>query len=413
MVCLRYLTNSRRSLAWGSGICLFALLWTGCTSEADSVRKSPKAAPPVVLATATVQDVPIEVRAIGNGEAYSSVAVKAQIAGQLMKVYFKEGADVKKGDMLFQIDPRPLQNQIAEMKATIAKDQATEQQAEAAASRDRSTAENARAQAGRYANLFKQGIVSREQNDQLTSAAQSAEDAVRADEANLAAAKQNTRVDESKLKDAELQLSYTSIVSPINGRTGTLNFKEGNLIKDQADTPLVIINQINPIYVTFAVPEGALREIRENSAKGKLKVEATPQGSSEPETGVLDFIDNTVDASTGTIKLKGLFTNARRRLWPGQFVNVALRLGTRRNAVLAPTAAVQAGQKGKYVLVVDANQIAHERQVTAGAVVGNDTVIESGLTAGERVIIDGQMAVVNGAQVAPVQRGPASGAQGQ
>jgi membrane fusion protein, multidrug efflux system len=228
---------------------------------------------------------------------------------------------------------------------------------------------------------------------------------VRADEANVNVAKEAIGVDRANLAAAELQLSYTEIRAPISGRTGNLNVQEGNMVRDTDTTPLVVINQISPIYVTFSVPEKELPDIRRYSQAGKLPVKAWPPGASaRPETGVLDFIDNTVDQTTGTIRLKGLFHNSDRQLWPGQFLNATLDLTVEHNAVVVPNAAVQPGQNGQYVLVVDANLIAHEQPVETGPVDGNNTVILKGLAPGERVVVDGQLSVVPGAKVELVSR---------
>ncbi len=385
---------------WETGLCVLLLLSSvGCASKAGQPSAGRGLAPTVAVATASIRDVPVEIRAIGNGEPYLTVAVRARVSGQLQKVYFKQGADVSEGDLLFLIDPRPYEDQVAQAKATLARDMAAQQQSEAAAARDRSTAENARAEAARYTDLFNQGIVSSEQYDQFRTGAQAADNAVKADEANIAAARDAVQVDQASLANAELQLSYTQIRAPITGRTGSLNVQIGNMVKDQDTTPMVVINEISPLYVSFSVPERFLPQIRQYSATGKLTVTAMPPQGDTPESGVLDFIDNTVDTATGTIRVKGVFENSTRRLWPGQFLNVVLTLTVDRGAVVVPTAAVQAGQNGQYVFVVDRNLVARERSVETGPVIGNDTVIVKGVAAGERVVTDGQLAVIPGAKV--------------
>jgi multidrug efflux system membrane fusion protein len=392
------------ALCLGSMACAGLLvLSAGCNSRAAQPVENKRPAAPVVLAEASRKDVPVQITAIGYGTPYLTVSVLARVTGQLVKVGFQQGADVEDGDLLFVIDPRPYQDAVAQAEATLAKDKAAQQQAEATAARDRATAVNARSQQKRYTDLYQQGIVSREQYDQYKSTGDAAEEAVRADEANIAVAKEAVKLDQVMLSNARLQLSYTEIRAPISGRTGNLNVQLGNMVRETGTTPLVVINKISPIYVTFSVPESNLAEIRRYSAAGKLRVTAAPpQAGGPPETGVLDFIDNTVDTATGTIGLKGLFPNPAHRLWPGQFLNVVLDLTVDRGAVVVPSAAVQTGQNGKYVYVVDSNLVAHERAVEVGPSVGSDTVIRSGVAAGERVVTDGQLGVVNGALVQPV-----------
>jgi len=390
------------------GCAALLTVYTGCTSRAAPPANDPGPAPVVVLGDVTREDVPIEIHAIGSGQAYQVVAVRARVTGQIVKVYFKQGADVKEGDPLFLIDPRPYQETVRQVKATLARDQAALQQAQAATARDRSVAKNARVEAARYLDLFKQGIVSHEQSDQFGTTAQSNDDTVRADEANIAVAQQAIHMDEANLAAAQLQLGYTDIRAPLGGQTGDLHVFEGSMINPSDASPLVTINQIRPLYVTFSVPEANLGDIRKYSAAGKPTVTAAPpQPAEAAETGVLDFIDNMVDSATGMIQLKGLFANTGRKLWPGQFLNVVLHLTVRRGAVVAPSAAIQNGQNGKYVFVVDSNSIAHERQVTTGVTYGASTTVESGLAPGERVVIDGQLNVVPGKRVQPVERAAA------
>jgi multidrug efflux system membrane fusion protein len=302
--------------------------------------------------------------------------------------------------MLFQIDPRPFEHQVQQARATLAKDLASVSQAEAALARDRSTAANAQVEAARYLDLFRSGVASREVNDQYQTAAKAASDVVRADEANVGVARETAQEDRARLADAELQLSYTKIVAPVAGRTGTIVSKEGNLVQAQSATPLVTINQVSPIYVSFAVPETTLASIRARSAHGKLIVRAAPaQPYPLYSEGTLDFINNTVDPATGTIQLMGIFPNRDRRLWPGEFVNVTLVLEVQRGAVVVPSAAVETGQQGQYVFVVDNALVAHERLVVPGQVFNGNTVIQQGVLPGERVITDGQMSVTPGTRV--------------
>ena len=390
----------------GGAACLGTLLFaTGCNSPAAQPVKNRAPAAVVVLATASRMDVPVQVSAIGYGQPYLTVSVLARVTGQLIKVGFEQGADVNEGDLLFVIDPRPYQDAVNQAEATLARDVQAERQAEANTIRDQATAADARAEQKRYTDLYEAGIVSREQYDQYKSTGDAAEATVRADEAAVAVAKEAVRQDQAALSTARLQLSYTTIRAPISGRTGNLNVQIGNMVRDTSTTALVVINKITPLYVAFSVPERLLPDIRRYSAAGKLEVTAAPPAAVGPsETGVLDFIDNTVDTATGTIGLKGLFQNSGRRLWPGQFLNVVLDLTVDRGAVVVPSAAIQAGQTGKYVFVVDSNLVAHQRTVETGPSVGTQTVILSGVAAGERVVTDGQLAVVNGARVQPASQ---------
>jgi multidrug efflux system membrane fusion protein len=349
---------------------LLTLSLAGCAEKAAA----PPAAPvvPVSVAQVVKKAVPIELRAIGNVEAYSTVSIKAQVSAQLMEVHFREGQDVKKGDLLFTLDKRPFQ--------------AALQQAQANLARDRAQAQIAEVQAQRYAKLFQEGVVAKEQFDQLKANAEGAQAAVKADEASA--------------EYAKLQLQYCSIYSPVDGRTGALMVHAGNLVKANDLPILIVINQIQPIYVDFSIPEQYLAEVKRYMASGKLTVEADLAGNPRPpEMGVLSFVDNSVDQTTGTIKLKGTFTNAQRRLWPGQFVNTVLRLAEQENAVVVPSQAVQTGQDGQYVFVVKANQTAESRKVVVGRSQGTETVIAQGLAPGETVVTDGQLRLVDGSKV--------------
>ena len=326
---------------------------------------------PVTIAEATVKDVPVQVNAIGNVEAYSTVTVKSLVDGQVQRAYFKQGQDVKKGDLLFSIDPRPFH--------------AVLQQAEANLARDLATAKNAKTQAERYTQLEQAGIVSKDQYDQFQTAAQSTDAAVRADQAAV--------------ESAKLQLSYCSIYSPITGRTGSLLVYPGNLVKNN-DTSLVVINQITPIYVDFSVPEQYLAEIKRHEVRGRLHLFATiPDAPGQSPEGELTFVNNAVDSGTGTIMLKGTFANIDRRLWPGQFVKVVLNLATQPHATVVPSQAVQAGQQGSFVYVVLADQTAQVRPVEVGSTVAGLTIIEKGIKPGERVVTDGQLRLFPGAKV--------------
>jgi multidrug efflux system membrane fusion protein len=349
---------------------LAACAWlSGCSRE--------QAAPPVVsavpvLAAAVEQkDMPVDVQAIGTVEAFSTVSVKTQITGELTGVLFKEGQDVKKGDLIFTLDKRPFEADLKRQEANL--------------QRDTAQASLGHLEADRYADLFKAGVVSKQQYDQAQANAQALDAAVQADKAAV--------------ENARVQLIYCSIYSPINGRTGTLMIHQGNMIKAN-DTPfLVNINQVEPIYVTFTVPEQYLADIKRFAAAGNLPVKATIQGDARPVLGKLSFIDNTVDQATGTIKLKGQFANADRRLWPGQFVNVTLTLHAQPSALVVPSQAVQNGQQGQFVFVIHPDQTVEARPVMVNRTSNGQSVIDKGLTAGERVVTDGQLRLVPGSKV--------------
>ncbi len=359
----------RRTITAGFLSLLFFTVLTGCSSSGRA--KGPDRVPtvPVVVATAVRKDVPIQVRAIGAVEPFSTVAVKSMVAGELTTVHFTQGQDVKQGDLLFSIDKAPFEAALAQAESTLA--------------RDTAQAANARAQANRYQALLHEGVVAREQTEQMQTAADALDAAVRADRAAVDTARVNLR--------------YCSIYAPIGGRTGDLMVHAGNLVKSN-DVPLVTINQITPTYVDFSVPEQFLPDIKQYSARGKLKVEAGAPGQ-PTATGTLKFVDNTVDSTTGTIKLKGLFENRERRLWPAQFVNVTLTLTVQPGAVVVPTQAVQTGQQGQYVLVVKADNSAETRNIVLDRVVEGQAVVRQGLAPGEVVITDGHLRVTPGAKV--------------
>jgi multidrug efflux system membrane fusion protein len=348
------------------------LLVVGCDSKdaVQAARPQPAGAP-VRIATVASRTMPVELQAIGNVEAISTVSIKAQISGQLMRVHFKEGDFVKKGQLLFTIDRAPFE--------------AALRQAEGALARDEAQALNSKLDAERYQGLGKQGVASKQQVDAAAAAANAMAATVAADKAAV--------------ETAKINLEYTSIYSPINGRTGSVGVKEGNLVKANDVPILVTINQIEPIYVGFAIPEQQLAELKQYSNTKSLKVDAAPQGSSQHFQGRLTFIDNSVDLTTGTIKLKATFDNAAHVLWPGQFADVKLTLKSQPNAVVVPTAALQTSQNGTYVYVVNQDLTAQPQPVKVGWNVGEDTVIASGLQPGQRVVTDGQLRLTPGAKV--------------
>ena len=353
---------------------------------------------PVVVATVSQKDVPINIDVIGNVEAYSTISVKAQIGGELTKVSFHEGEFVKKDDLLFNIDPRPYDGALNQAQANLLRDTAAQGQAEANLARDAANEKYAQAQAARYQKLFEAGVVSKEQADQMKASADALEQTILADRAAIESARAQIVASKSAVENAKVQLSYTSIRSPIDGRTGNLAVKQGNLVAPNT-MELVTIAEVQPIYVTFSVPEAQLSDIKKYMAAGKLPVNATPQDdNTQQEIGFLTFIDNTVDSSTGTIKLKGTFPNQDRKLWPGEFLRVTLRLTTHPNAVVVPNQAVQTGQDGQFVYVVKDNKV-ELRPVITGTRVDQELVIERGLEPGETIVTEGQLRLAPGSPV--------------
>jgi multidrug efflux system membrane fusion protein len=346
---------------------------------------------PVLVATVGAKTVPINIDVIGNVEAYSTISVKAQVGGQLTIVSFHEGDFVKKDDLLFTIDPRPYQGQLNQAEANLARDTAALSQAEANLAKDMANEKYARVEAGRYQKLADQGIVSREQTDQIGSNADALAQAVLADRAAIESAKAQIISSKSSVENAKVQLSYTAILSPIDGRTGNLTVKQGNIVAPNT-MELMTITEMEPIYVTFSVPEAQLADIKKYMAQGKLSVYASPQDNAvHQEVGVLTFIDNSVDSTTGTIKLKGTFQNADKQLWPGQFVRVTLRLTTRPNAVVIPNQAIQNGQDGQFVYVVKDDMRVEMRPVVTSTRVDQELVVDSGLRPGEKIVTEGQL----------------------
>jgi multidrug efflux system membrane fusion protein len=356
-------------------IALYSLFLADACSKKQEV-KGPPPAVPVTVALAAQKEMPLEIDAIGNVEAYNTVQIKSQVTGQLMKVNFREGQDLNKGDLMFVLDRRPLEADLRRAEATLAKDAAT--------------AENDKAQAARYAALFKEGVVAKEQTDQMMTAANASEALVQADKAAV--------------ENARVQLEYASIYAPISARTGNLVVQLGNMVKAN-DIAMVTLNQVNPIYVTFTIPEQSLADLKHYMAQHKLTVKATIPNDATAAFGTLTFVDNTVDVQTGTIKLKGTFDNKDRRLWPGQFVNVTVTLAQQPNAIVVPNEAVQTGQQGQFVYVVDKEGKAQPRMVDVARTIGDLSVIAKGIAAGDQVVTDGQLRIVPGGKV-DIKSGP-------
>ena len=325
---------------------------------------------PVVVAAAVQQSIPVRLQAIGNVEAFSTVALKARVDGQIVAVNFTEGQEVKKGDVLFRVDPRPYQ--------------AALRQAEANALRDAAARDQARSQERRYQELLDKNFVSKEAYAQIATNAQVAE--------------ANAKASQAALENAQLSLAYCTIASPIDGYTGKVLLQAGNLVKANDVNPLVVINQVKPVYVNFAVPEQQLPTVRKYMALGALAVQAVGGGDAVLAQGELIFVDNAVDPSTGTIRMRAQFDNRDASLWPGQFVNVSVKLYDQTDAIVIPARAVQTGPQGSYVYIVRADMTAELRRITVERGEGERAVIK-GLASGERVVTRGALRLAPGARV--------------
>ena len=357
---------------------LAGFLFVGACSgdpSAEEPQSKDRPAVPVMVASVFTKDVPIQVSSVGNVEAYSTVAVKSRVSGELVAVHFREGQEVKEGDLLFTIDKAPYEVALREAQARLERDQAL--------------ARKARDDVRRNMPLAEKDIVSRQALDQVVSTAEAAEALVKADQATV--------------ENLQLQLGYCSIRSPISGRTGSLLIQKGNLVKaNDENKSLVTVHQLEPIYVTFAVPEKYLGEINRRTKEGKMEVQVYTvenPGNAEPIAGVLSFVNNTVEQTTATIRLKATFQNTDRRLWPGQTINAVLTLGVQPKAVVVPSQAIQSGQSGTYAFVIKQDKTAELRLVSVSRSTNGETVIEKGLSPGEIVVMDGQLLLTPGARV--------------
>jgi len=366
---------------------------------------------PVEMAAVTQRDVPTVLKAIGNVEPLSTIAVRSQVEGSLQSVAFVPGQEVKKGALLFQIDPRPLQSALSQAEANLLKAMAQVKQGQDIVAKDEAIANNDRVIAKRDANLLEAGVIPREQYDNDEAKLKADEATVRADQSAVANLQAAQKAEQAAVENARVQLSYTTIRAPIAGKTGNLAVTAGNLVQPNATTPMVTITQSAPIYVTFSIPERDLMRIRQNSGANGLVAEVEiPGDESNHAFGKLSLVDNTVDVATGTVRLKATFQNDDRRLYPGQFVNVVLTLGTQNQAVVVPSQAVQIGQDKSFVYVVKADMTVETRTVKTGTTIENMTVIDDGLNPGEQVVTDGQLRLVPGAKVQA--RGQGQGQQG-
>jgi multidrug efflux system membrane fusion protein len=382
---------SDRKIPWLIGSLLFGC-WVagsmscGCSRQETGADMQKKAVPPpvpVVVARAEAKDIPVELRNIGNVEAFATVTIRSQITGQITKIHFREGQEVRAGDLLFTIDPRPSEGALKQAQADLKRDQAQ--------------LVSVRLEFERAKKLFENSIGSRDDYDKAEAAFHALEATIMADEAFVSRAR--------------LQVEFTSIRSPIDGRTGNLMVKEGNIVKAPDDI-LVTINQVHPIYITFSVPEQELPAIRQRLKESPLIVDVEMRGDvSEPARGELAFIDNAVDTTTGRIKLKAVFANTNDVLWPGQFLQTKLVLRTLNQATIVPDRAIQSSQTGDFVFVVKADSTVQKRPVVVGLSRGGITVVENGVQAGETVVTDGQLRLKDGSPVTMQTQGGSQSAQ--
>jgi membrane fusion protein, multidrug efflux system len=364
---------------------------------------------PVVTAQVAQRDVPVTVDAIGNVEAYESVSIRSQVTGIVTDVLFHEGDFVKANDQLFTIDQRPFQAQLDQAQANLVRDEALLQQAQAQLARDKAQADYVRLSSQRNSELVERGIISKDAAQQSLAQAAASEASVKADEAAVASARAQLVAQQAAVENAKLLLAYTVIRAPISGRTGNLTLKPGNLVSANT-VELTTIAQLEPVFVTFSVPASHLPEIKSRGGANALSVVATPQNEDgQAVTGTLAFVDNSVDASTDTIKLKARFENAERRLWPGEFARVRMNVTTVSNAIVVSNEAVQTGQDGQFVFVVKPDSTVEQRTVTVAQHIDDDVVISKGLAPGETVVTEGQLRLEPGAHV---RSGDGSGGRG-
>jgi len=416
----------RRALVFCS-VCLIAGLTVACGSDTSAAGantgggrggrggrgRGDGGAAPVVTAKVTEKDVPVDIAAIGNVEAYTSISVRAQVTGQLQEAFIREGDFVKKGQTLFEIDRRPFEAALQQADANVATRKALLEQSKAQLTRDAASAEYQQITAERQAALQQKGILSKDAADQARANADATRALVDADKAAVVSNQAQLDAAVAAVETAKVQLDYCTIKSPIDGRTGNISVKTGNLVTAN-NTELTTIAQVQPVYVTFTVPAVHLPTVKQHMTDNQLQVTATPQdANAQSVTGRLTFVDNAVDMTTDTIKLKATFDNSDHRLWPGQFARVSLRLTTLPHAIVVPSQAVQTGQDGQYVFVVKPDNTVEQRTVAAAQHVDQDIVIENGLKPGEVVVTEGQLRLEPGSHVTTDLNGPTGGRGGR
>lgn len=377
-------------------------LLLGCESESKAGGPPPGAGQPapVHVAQAETERVPLELTAFGTAEPLSTIALKAQVSGEIVDVRFQEGDRVTVGQPLFQIDPRPFEVALAEAEAMVARAEAQRSEAEAHLRENEVMAKNAGVELERNKSLLEREFVTQEEYDQSRTAAEALQATAGAVAASVRSAQEEIRAAQTAVDQARLNLGYCTVTSPLDGRTGSLMAHRGNLVSANAEEPMVVITQTKPMYVSFTLPERYLNDLRESMNAGEVPVFVTiPESVMEPLQGKLSFIDNAVDVITSTIRLKALFENESENLWPGQYVSVRVGLGFLDDQTTVPSEAVQTGQDGLYIYVITAENKVELRQVKTGPAIGGRTVIEEGVHSGERVMTDGHLRVAPGGAV--------------
>lgn len=386
-------------------LCVFVA--AGCHKKNAVEMQRPPA--PVTVASAVTQDVPIYLDAIGKTVAREVVSIQPQVSGRVTKIHFTDGADVKTGDPLFTIDPQPFEVSLQQAQSNLARNTALKRQAEANLAKDTAQARNGEVEARRYEQLVEQGVVSKQQYDQARTNSEALNATVSADVAAIRSAEQQVKVDEAAIASARVQLAYCYIRSPIDGRAGQRLVDIGNVVNPGSlgnATSMLVIQRVDPIYADFTVPQNELSSVQRNMAQGTLRAEVRlPDEPNSSVVGELTFLDNTVQNTTGTVNLRATIPNRDRKFWPGRFVNIRLVLSTVRNAVLVPAAAPQMSAKGQFVYVVSDDLTAELRPVTTGQRQGDQVVIDQGLKTGERVVVQGQIAVIPGDKVSIAESG--------
>jgi membrane fusion protein, multidrug efflux system len=395
---------------------LSAASFTGCANKAaqQGFERPPA---PVTVTAAVMQDVPTYIDAIGKTVAREVVSIQPQVSGRIIKIHFTDGANVRKGDLLFTIDPRPFEANLRQAQANVSKDLALKHQAEANLARDIAQQKFGDVQLKRYRTLVEQGVVSREQYDQFQSNADSLKATVEADRAAIHSAEESIKVDTAAVDRAKVDLSYCFIRAPIDGRAGQRLVDIGNVVSPGGSSggnttgtgstsgtsgstnSLLVIERVDPIYADFTISQNDLDNVRQQMREGTLKTQVRLPDAEDSVTGQLTFLDNAVQNTTGQVSLRATIPNDGHRFWPGRFVNIRLVLSTIHGAVLVPAAAPQMSAKGSYVYVVKADSTAEQRQVTLGQRQGDLVVVEKGVEPGEQVVTNGQVGVTPGGKV--------------
>jgi multidrug efflux system membrane fusion protein len=379
--------------------CLLATY--ACQAKAQFEAQRPPAS--VTVASAVSQDVPVYLDAIGKTVAREVVSIEPQVSGRVISIHFSDGADVKKGDLLFTIDPQPFEVSLQQARANLARSTALKKQAEANLAKDTAQAKTGEVERHRYEQLVEQGVVSKQQFDQVRTNSEALNATVSADVAAIRSAEEAMRVDEAAIASAQVQLAYCYIRSPIDGRAGQRLVDIGNVVNPGnigKATSMLVIQRLDTIYADFTIPQSELSAVQRNMAQGTLRAEVRlPDEPADPAAGDLTFLDNAVQNTTGTVNLRATIQNNNRKFWPGRFVNIRLVLNTIRSAILIPASAPQMSAKGQFVYVVTDDLTAELRPVDTGQRQGEQVVVNRGIKTGERVVVQGQIAVTPGGKV--------------